>query len=278
MQHRVIKLNRVRSPSSTHIYVTQFKNSDFFPLDSYGGKDASVSGKTFTVITDQNDKFETDIDIKPILRNRSGCGKFLQGRFRLGDSIHFYKIKDRLYYMSKEEKTEEEIIKDYKKTINVLDIRFDKKIKPLFSDEQNACSNEEKIKVRMASLIRDAKQVDLLFRELLSESFLPIKKEVTTTSYKRDVRFPWILKEKYNYTCQVCGINIKLPNNKKYIESHHIIPLSEGGKDTLLNMISVCPNCHKKFHLEAIKWDFDRQILIDNVNNILLNLKINHHL
>lgn len=33
-----------------------------------------------------------------------------------------------------------------------------------------------------------------------------------------------------------------------YLEVHHRIPLSQGGKDTVENSIAVCPNCHRKLH------------------------------
>ena len=38
-------------------------------------------------------------------------------------------------------------------------------------------------------------------------------------------------------------------NDKPYLESHHIIWLSEGGSDTLDNTAALCPNCHKKMHV-----------------------------
>ena len=33
-----------------------------------------------------------------------------------------------------------------------------------------------------------------------------------------------------------------------YLEVHHIIPLSEGGDDTVENAIATCPNCHRESH------------------------------
>lgn len=29
---------------------------------------------------------------------------------------------------------------------------------------------------------------------------------------------------------------------------HHIIPVSEGGKNTMMNLITLCPNCHRLAH------------------------------
>lgn len=33
-----------------------------------------------------------------------------------------------------------------------------------------------------------------------------------------------------------------------YLETHHILPLAEGGPDTDENVIALCPNCHRKAH------------------------------
>lgn len=41
---------------------------------------------------------------------------------------------------------------------------------------------------------------------------------------------------------------IKRSNGEPYLEVHHIIPLSQGGLDSLENVISLCPNCHRKIH------------------------------
>lgn len=41
---------------------------------------------------------------------------------------------------------------------------------------------------------------------------------------------------------------IKRSNGEPYLEVHHIIPLSQGGLDSLKNVISLCPNCHREIH------------------------------
>lgn len=33
-----------------------------------------------------------------------------------------------------------------------------------------------------------------------------------------------------------------------YLEIHHIIPLADGGEDTVRNAIALCPNCHRNVH------------------------------
>ena len=41
---------------------------------------------------------------------------------------------------------------------------------------------------------------------------------------------------------------LRASDNSPYLEVHHKISLSNGGKDTLENVIAICPNCHRKFH------------------------------
>ncbi|MBU3905184.1 MAG: HNH endonuclease [Nanoarchaeota archaeon] len=74
------------------------------------------------------------------------------------------------------------------------------------------------------------------------------KKDTVTGVFKRDIQLVEFLKEYFEYKCIICHKNIKRDDNKPYIESHHVQPLSEGGSDTADNIIIVCPNCHKIFH------------------------------
>ncbi|MFU8787539.1 MAG: HNH endonuclease [Methylobacter sp.] len=32
------------------------------------------------------------------------------------------------------------------------------------------------------------------------------------------------------------------------MEVHHIVPLSQGGEDTIEYVVALCPNCHRKRH------------------------------
>lgn len=33
-----------------------------------------------------------------------------------------------------------------------------------------------------------------------------------------------------------------------YLETHHVVPLSEGGTDLVTNVAALCPNDHKRAH------------------------------
>jgi hypothetical protein len=42
-------------------------------------------------------------------------------------------------------------------------------------------------------------------------------------------------------------------DGRPFLEVHHVVPLSEGGSDTLKNVAAVCPNCHRACHFAPDK-------------------------
>lgn len=64
------------------------------------------------------------------------------------------------------------------------------------------------------------------------------------------------LKKKYNYKCQICGLDGFLKRSEEpYAEVHHVIGVGNGGADLSHNLLVVCANCHRK--LEYAKIEFD---------------------
>lgn len=49
--------------------------------------------------------------------------------------------------------------------------------------------------------------------------------------------------------CEWCGDSgFTMPDDTIYLETHHIIPLSEDGPDTDKNVVALCPNHHREAH------------------------------
>lgn len=49
--------------------------------------------------------------------------------------------------------------------------------------------------------------------------------------------------------CEHCDVlGFVMPNGRVYLETHHVVPLSENGPDALENMIALCPNDHREAH------------------------------
>lgn len=71
-----------------------------------------------------------------------------------------------------------------------------------------------------------------------------------TTKYYRDPEVrAWVL-QRANGNCELCNLTAPFitANDDYYLESHHLILLSQGGADTPLNSAALCPNCHRKIH------------------------------
>lgn len=81
------------------------------------------------------------------------------------------------------------------------------------------------------------------------------RKDVTTSRIIRNNTIVKELKNRYDYTCQVCGDRRQYEPNEGYAEGHHIKPLGSEheGKDTKANIIVLCPTCHADFDYGMIR-------------------------
>lgn len=92
----------------------------------------------------------------------------------------------------------------------------------------------------------------LLETELLSPTgnIKPTSSITKSISYERDPRVKaWTLLQSKGL-CEVCDTYAPFlkEDGMPYLEVHHVVPLSEGGRDTVSNTIAICPNCHMKLH------------------------------
>ncbi len=59
-----------------------------------------------------------------------------------------------------------------------------------------------------------------------------------------------------------------MENGVPYLEEHHVIPLNEGGDDSINNAVALCPNCHRKIHSLKDKKDINKlKIVIKEYQN-----------
>ena len=52
----------------------------------------------------------------------------------------------------------------------------------------------------------------------------------------------------------------KTKDGTPYLETHHIVWLSNGGEENPDNTVALCPNCHRKMHSLNLKKDRDFHI------------------
>jgi len=92
---------------------------------------------------------------------------------------------------------------------------------------------------------------DELRLKALEKGKVPKKVIVNSAHYIRDPYVAEYVKREANGICQDCKKPAPFINKKTgepYLEIHHLVPLSQGGSDTIDNVIALCPNCHRKRH------------------------------
>jgi 5-methylcytosine-specific restriction endonuclease McrA len=110
----------------------------------------------------------------------------------------------------------------------------------------------------------------------------PKKKEKTRTRKSiRDKKLSDMLKKeqllKKRIGCVSCGFMPKNPKkNWSSMHAHHVVPLSQGGKDKKENMIILCKECHNDAHrsrskCEKVKNERDKSLYPSGFQFTFLN-------
>jgi 5-methylcytosine-specific restriction protein A len=94
-----------------------------------------------------------------------------------------------------------------------------------------------------------------------SERMVPVYLDqfaVETAPEKRDtLGFRWVRSAEVRSavlarargTCEACGsAGFRTVSGAIYLETHHVVPLSEGGPDVIWNVVAVCPGDHRIAH------------------------------
>ena len=66
------------------------------------------------------------------------------------------------------------------------------------------------------------------------------------------------LDENNRYCCELCRKENYLDPGS--LRSHHVIPLSQGGPDTIYNTVGICPNCHDFVHSHYMTIDIQAKL------------------
>jgi len=96
-------------------------------------------------------------------------------------------------------------------------------------------------KERFEKIISDYKENGLSIEEMIqkeNERELPV-------GVKRNNLLSFLVRKANGFKCELCKTEIKRSDT---IQTHHIIPLSEGGEDHSRNMIVLCESHHESVH------------------------------
>lgn len=75
------------------------------------------------------------------------------------------------------------------------------------------------------------------------------RREVRGSVVARDAAVRSFVLNRARGKCELCGAEgFKVPDGSIYLETHHIVSLSEGGPDSVNNMVALCPNHHRECH------------------------------
>ena len=70
--------------------------------------------------------------------------------------------------------------------------------------------------------------------------------------YDRNPLVITIARKRAGHSCEVHACShptFETSEGVRYIEVHHIVPLAEGGQDTIANVACLCPTHHREVHL-----------------------------
>jgi 5-methylcytosine-specific restriction endonuclease McrA len=98
----------------------------------------------------------------------------------------------------------------------------------------------------------------------------PTSVEQIIRTYPRNSVLKNYVKRRSNYSCEIPNCNyvgFLKSDGEQYIEVHHIIPLSEGGEDSIFNTVALCPNCHRAIHYSEDR-EAMKQILLNYLSNV----------
>lgn len=91
----------------------------------------------------------------------------------------------------------------------------------------------------------------------------PARISVSRREFRRDVEVAAYALAIAEGICRGCGAPAPFKQEcggQPFLEVHHVVPLSEGGPDTLGNVIAVCPNCHRRAHHSVDRREFQQTL------------------
>lgn len=102
------------------------------------------------------------------------------------------------------------------------------------------------------------------------------RKEYVVNRIIRETKIASFIKELYEHTCQICGIQIITPV-RIYAEAAHIKALGKphNGPDTKENILCLCPNHHTMLDLGIITIEEDMSIIGFETGKLFVNSKHN---
>lgn len=82
-----------------------------------------------------------------------------------------------------------------------------------------------------------------------TELSAPERRDYSSSAFVRDPAIRRAALHRAAGKCEFCGLQgFRMMSGAIYLETHHVIPLSEGGSDHISNVVALCPNDHRRSH------------------------------
>jgi hypothetical protein len=95
-----------------------------------------------------------------------------------------------------------------------------------------------------------------------AEETAPNRREVNGFAFDRDPQVRRAALRRAEGKCEYCGESgFRMTSGRIYLETHHIVPLCEGGADHLRNVAALCPNDHRRAHFAAERASIRKELL-----------------
>jgi 5-methylcytosine-specific restriction protein A len=90
----------------------------------------------------------------------------------------------------------------------------------------------------------------------------PDKREATGLVYPRSQEVREAVLRRASGVCECCAApGFRTANGAIYLETHHVIPLSQKGPDVTWNVVALCPNDHRRAHYASDRDAISEQLL-----------------
>ena len=128
---------------------------------------------------------------------------------------------------------------------------------------------EEEVKKPFKEAEQQARKLteQQLLKKAQQSPKIPAVHNTLTTTFVRDAYVSAYAKQRANGKCQLCEQEAPFidSSGRPYLETHHIVWLSQKGEDSIANTVALCPNCHRKMHV--LDLSSDKQKLTTNLQS-----------
>lgn len=101
--------------------------------------------------------------------------------------------------------------------------------------------------------IRRSLELDELIKQAQSAPRTPTHRYTNGIQYARNSSVAEYAKRRANGVCDLCREDAPFLDGSgtPFLESRHVLWLSQGGSDSIDNTVALCPNCHRKMNIVA---------------------------